>query len=87
MDDDLAAIDPWTDIPTRLFCKLDLPVLLVIGFAIGLVTLANCARSVEQKRSLVIHAQAGSQPAVSAFLHSPRGPSGSVIRQHGFDPD
>ena len=83
MADDLTAIDPCTGIPTSLFCKLELPVLLVIGFAIGSVTPANSARSAEQKRSLVIHAQAGIQPAVSAFLHSPKGPSGSVIRQHG----
>ena len=83
MADDLTAIDPCTGIPTSLFRKLELLVLLVIGFAIGSVTPANSARSAEQKRSLVIHAQAGIQPAVSAFLHSPKGPSGSVIRQHG----
>ncbi|MEC7580779.1 MAG: hypothetical protein VYC85_00065, partial [Pseudomonadota bacterium] len=64
MADDLTAIDPCIGLLTILFCKLDLPVLLVVGLAIGTVTLANSARSSEQKRSLVIHTQAGSQPAV-----------------------
>jgi len=50
MADDLTAIDPCIGLLTSLFCKLDLPVLLVIGFAIGSVTLANSASSAEQKR-------------------------------------
>ena len=47
MADELTGIDPYPNIQTSLFWNFVFPVLLVIGFAIGSVTLTGSARPME----------------------------------------